>query len=461
MFKLTDGYLKKIFECKSLADASAQKIEGCLEDVSDKSLIRLYEKYLPVFKLKEVFPADSTLIKMITTDSVNEAFSWIDTDTFHEPLDNLDNGTVIIVNSFSLMKTSLAQQIYGGKEEDFVYKSEFSINDINTCFFIRDFQVVGRELNPTICRKIMPAEEICADENISATHTINSLMPCLKRTIWSVKALVTKRTELKNFTSKNGNSCCYTRFQLSDNTGTIELVAFNHHAKIKMIQEVETNNVYLVQYGDIKKLRSNCSAWNSEHSSEYEIVVTSDTQFTSLDEDSKRFLPSKDDKSIKLIEKNSVIKDTIERPSYNTHGYFDYFTPLDHLRFLKLGALVNVFGIITHIDSDLRFIERTNGKPLAVMNFEISDSSNDKIIVAMWGLEAEHHGLQVNRVVELMKVKLTNFKELSLSKLIISSIKDITAMDHENVKVLLRKNSRSDLKRNHSIDFNSSKKLKE
>ena len=214
MFCLTSGYLRKIFQCKSLTDETAQNKTS---EVQDKSLMRLYESKLPVFKITEVMSTNSpTLVKMVTTDSDSEAFIWIDSEIFHEKQEKFENGTVMIVNSFSLMDIFTATQIYGGQYNDYVYKSAMAIDKVEVCCFLRDYQIVGREIKlvDKACNKL----NICEDYG-SITYTIGNLISNLKRDKWCTTALIAKTTELKQFTSKRGELCCYRRYQLTDKTG--------------------------------------------------------------------------------------------------------------------------------------------------------------------------------------------------------------------------------------------------
>jgi hypothetical protein len=117
-------------------------------------------------------------------------------------------------------------------------------------------------------------------------------------------------------------------------------------------------------------------------------------------------------------------------------------------------------GIIESISPGLRSIERQNGKNLAVKNFTICDLTSCSIEVALWGLEAEYFDMHVGDVIEMRKMKLTNYAGLSLSKLVISAIKNINEIHNDVVLKLKELALNAPLKRNLSmIDF-SEKKFK-
>lgn len=449
MFFLTNGYLNKLFQCKNLMKASKQN-----DDVVDNSLIRLNDKKSPLIKVITVMTMGS-LTRLLTSDSENEAFIWIDsevTEEFDEGKD-LQTGSIILIKEFSLMPIKTAIQIYGGIEENYHFDARNSIENTENCIFLTDYQLVGIETTMTLSRS-MTQLGLGIDNDEFENKLINQLNSKLDRSSWGLTALLTKRTQQKNFMSKTGSSCCYSRFQLSDKTGTIEMVAFNQYSMKNIIQDLEVNRVYTIKFGDIKAVRINCSAWMSDHASEFEIVVTSETEFSIVDADIDTYQPAEEENrsNPQLSSKNAELQ--------NRHGYFDFFTEINHLRFTKIGELVNVYGIITKIDPELRYIERANGKSLAVMNFDISDSSNNSVTVAMWGLEAQNHGLKIGQVVELNKMKLTNFGGISLSKLIISSVKDITSMDNHIIKDLVLNKENQD-KRKNPDDFSPNKRFKE
>ena len=99
-------------------------------------------------------------------------------------------------------------------------------------------------------------------------------------------------------------------------------------------------------------------------------------------------------------------------------------------------SLVNVFGIIDSVDSDMKQFGRENGRSIYIRNFSLSDSSGYSIAVALWGVEAEHCDLKVGNLIEIRNTKITNYDQLSLSKLKASTIKDISSMDMEEVNKL-------------------------
>jgi hypothetical protein len=420
MFYFTKGYLNKVFQSVSFFEASAQTNTRLL---ADKASIRLIDTRLPLCKITQVFHVNTDLKRFILTDSEAEAYIFLDSDTLEELEDvQIENGSIILLKKYSFMDISTAVQIYGGLESHYNLKSEFATSNKNKiCVFLKDFQVIGMEVGALLDKPI-EVNNMQANEYAAPLFAINKLDSNMKSMSWNINAMLTKMSELKYFTSTTGKSCCFVRFQFSDSTGTIELVAFNQLAQIKMVQELELNSIYRIEFGDIKTAKSTCSAWNSSNCSKYEIMLTKYTQIHQINCDQSKYVPSE-----------STTVDEEMDPQEKLHGYFEYFTPISQLRNKKIGSLVDVCGTIESIVSGTRSIERQNGKSLAVKNFTVHDSSYFSIEVAMWGLEAEYFDMNVGDVIEMRKMKLTNYSGLSLSKLVISSIKEIGAMNNQVV----------------------------
>ncbi len=282
MFILTKGYLSKIFQSVSLFEASAQ-INS--RSITDKAIIKQSDLKLLVCKITQVFEINSEIRRFVLTDSVNEAYIFVDSETLNEvDEEEIQVGSVIIVKNYAIMELSVAVQIYGGQESHFCLNTDLTPSNLNRiCVFLKDFQIIGLDADVSSNNLV--------DQCLSTMFTIMDLNSDMKCSSWTINALLTEMTELKYYISANGKSCCYVRVQFSDNTGTIELVAFNQLAKIKMVQDLTKNTIYRIAFGDIKKAKSTCSAWESSNSSIYEIMLTKDTQIQQLTGDQSRFMP--------------------------------------------------------------------------------------------------------------------------------------------------------------------------
>ena len=72
------------------------------------------------------------------------------------------------------------------------------------------------------------------------------------------------------------------------------------------------------------------------------------------------------------------------------------------------------------------------------MFYEISPAFTLKVLVALWGLEAETFDYELGDVLSFTKCRWTSWDNGSLSKLKISAIRVINNMDHELVHTLKR-----------------------
>ncbi len=430
MFFLTSGYLEIVFKQKSLFEAAAQSKEV----IATSSKIRLNENCVPVVKITEITKFNDDMTRLLLTDGSLLAYIFIDDKSSISRNGQLVNGSVVVIRDFIYLTLSSVIEMFGGTREHYILGTEAAVkNETNTVVICGNIQIVGLDLQSH------ESEPSVYDVELKYL-TIKDLQANLKNSCFKLKALLTKRSEIKHFTSPWNKSGCFARYQFSDCTGTIEMVAFNEFCTLQKLDLV-IDRVYCITAADTRIKKPTCDAWTSSVGSDYEIVFTKNTEFLQLDESSESFIPA-----------SSSICHTNSKPSSDKHTYSDTFTELEDLGMLKLGSLVDVLGIVTAVDPLLKTIPRKNGagKDLFIKNFEISSRSKYSIRVAMWGLEAEYCDIKCGQVFEMRKIKLTNYNGLSLSKLMISSIKDVSHVENEAVHQL--KESFRQMKRSHESD---------
>ena len=188
----------------------------------------------------------------------------------------------------------------------------------------------------------------------------NCLMEC--------KALLRKVAAVKHFTSFDNKIGKVQRFQFSDSSGTIELVAFNEFCDIDSVQSLKVGTVYRIKSANVKETNNNRRAWKSETCSNYDLYVTKSTTLIALtEEDFKKYEPVKPE-----------IEKTNETPCKN-NKYFDEFLPLDMLHSKKWNSFVNTVGIVSSIADGLKDKEIA-GKWIKVKNFRISNAAGTTVI---------------------------------------------------------------------------------
>jgi len=72
----------------------------------------------------------------------------------------------------------------------------------------------------------------------------------------------------------------FIRFQFSDNTGSIELVAFNSFADHSIFKQFQLQSIYAIAYVDVKEMNLSCQKWPAQNGSNYELQVTKETEIT-------------------------------------------------------------------------------------------------------------------------------------------------------------------------------------
>ncbi len=72
----------------------------------------------------------------------------------------------------------------------------------------------------------------------------------------------------------------FIRFQFSDNTGSIGLVAFNSFADHSIFNQFQLNSIYAIAYVDVKEMNLSCQKWPAQNGANYELQVTKETEIT-------------------------------------------------------------------------------------------------------------------------------------------------------------------------------------
>jgi hypothetical protein len=219
-------------------------------------------------------------------------------------------------------------------------------------------------------------------------------------------------------TNLNGS---YIRFQFTDRTGSIELVAFNQFAVLDSLKDLKLNNVYMISYVDVKEMNLSCQKWPSKYGSAYELQVSKETEINCIDDTASEYLIEQ----VGGKEKDSLLQhNSLETNSKKkTHTKYESRVPLNLLDSIKLDSLISVLGLIVHVDAEVRHL--VNKDNLSLRNFKIIDPTSHPVSVAVWGSQADEFSLEVGDIVDIEKCKLTNYGGRSLSIIMCSTLRKI------------------------------------
>ena len=240
----------------------------------------------------------------------------------------------------------------------------------------------------------------------------------------------------------------FIRLQLTDCSGTIELVAFNQLAELDAIREMNLNKIYMISYADVKFMNPGCQKWPAKNGSAYEVHVALETEIIAIDEPLSEYVLKGDECLSPLTFQHITPK---LKP--NLHSKYENYVKLNLLEHYKPESLINVLGLIIQVDTEVRKLP--NKDNLSLLNFKITDTSSESVSVAVWGAQADNFLFKIGDIVDISKCKLTNFGGRSLSLVWGSSIEkiDTSLNTTQEVTDLIEFSENLNLKRKYSGEF--------
>ena len=456
MFNLTKGILKEI---KSRGFINGQSITEN-ENVKSKVILRNYETLIMVKVTKINFHKQTHLVTIRLFDGQDYVECCLDSNSWNclnkndflkffnreniEPVREdkcIQLGSVLILNEYSFMDVFIdANQ----KEEDMLV--------------ILKYSCVGLEKTS----EEVVDDKIEHDKNASNTNLrIATLSPNLNNLKWSIVAKLIKVSVIKEFVNKN--TCQdgkYIRLQFADETGFVELVAFNQ--EIDKTNNLVEERIYKISNADIKISKGSVNAFQETSDSKIELVVNKRTIIVESMFDVKYFkiFSKQENSNVNEAEKQ------LKTDKYKENG----FVILSELHSKKEGTFVNAIGIVSRED-EIREVTPKFKSPIKLKNFYICDETCDEIKVSLWGKQADSFTTTRGCIYMLNKVKLTNYNgSIGLSVLLESHITKIEDnWDHIDLANDLRKwwqeksvnEICSTLKRTTTLEEVSLKKFKE
>jgi hypothetical protein len=459
MFFLSNGILEKIQKrgyISGLSVSYSQNKEGhskiVLRNYENPTIVRLdnistnYQKSVVILNL---FDGKDSLDVKLAANSWNflndndfiKIFGQEKNVAFNENK-LLKIGTILIISEYCFLETI---------SED--------VNSTEEMLTLLDFSVIGYE-EP---KSLKQSENLA---NAPQNYSIANLNTSLNNTNWQIKAKLLKISIIKEFVNKfNGQNGKYIRLQFSDETGIIELAAFNQ--EIERVVDLQENKVYLIRYADIKMSKSNYQAFEETNDTKTELIVNKKTCFSECEQEEKLFTIFK--KTAKVDEVKEEINQNKNSNSKNKSEKSSEFLKINELLTKKDGEIVSVLAVVLSVE-EMKEITPKFKSPINLRNFYVTDQSSEKVKVSLWGKQAETIDVKVGFIFILSQVKVLSYQGCCLSVQMNSILSKIdeswTNMPQVNELRSWWKDSNeeeisSSLKRSTTLNNISNKKSKE
>jgi hypothetical protein len=288
----------------------------------------------------------------------------------------IKKGSVIIISEYTFQDTFISE-----KEK------------VDEMLILLNYSVLGFE----------NIDEKSKNEVISTKNTlymIKDLTTSLKNMNWYITVKLLKKSIVKEFVNKlNGSNGKFVRTQFTDESGIIEVVAFND--EIDKVNELCEDKIYEVSNADIKNSNASYQAFDESNISKCELIVNKKTKFIEVNNGEncfKIFRPKKQDDKVFFLKKDDKYK---------------HLSSINELRLKKEGETVNVIAVIVKID-DLQEVTPKFKSPINLRNIHITDQSNERIKVALWGKQASEFNLKTGELCIFSKIKVKNYQGLFL-----------------------------------------------
>jgi len=215
-------------------------------------------------------------------------------------------------------------------------------------------------------------------------HPIKTLNPY--QTKWVIKARVTKKGDIKEWTNAKGSGKLFGVDFLDSDGGEIHASGFREEVD-RFYPLLEVNKVYLISKCSVKPSNPKFSTVKNE----YELTFNPQTIIQ----------PAKDDNAIPTI-------------SFN-------FRSIADLRTMEKDTTCDVVGILLRVDPSAKFNSKA-GKEYTKRTVLLGDDTMTSIELTLWGSEAESFSGNVGDVLAVKGAKVSDYNSKSLGTIIGSMI---------------------------------------
>lgn len=177
--------------------------------------------------------------------------------------------------------------------------------------------------------------------------------------IWTIKARVTAKSTLKQYTNARGDGKVFSFDLIDSDRGEIRVTCFNAVAD-QFYHQIEIGRVYLISKGSLKPAQKNFNHLPNEH--ELTLDITSSIQ------------PCDDDKSIPMRTFN--------------------FRPISDIESMENSSVMDVIGVVFYI-SPTTSIMKKNGTETQKRALQLKDMSGCSVELTLWGNFCHEEGQQL------------------------------------------------------------------
>jgi len=243
-----------------------------------------------------------------------------------------------------------------------------------------------KSTNRIISSPTRQGQKVFTDASATSGETITpikSLHPY--QNMWTIRARVTNKTEMKEFSRKTGTGTGKLfSVELIDEAGDeIRATAFTEVAE-KLFNIFEVGHIYLISKGEVKV--ANKKFTTIPHP--FEITFNSTTVVSPVTEDAST-------------------------ASIPTAHYS--FVPIEKIASMEKNDLVDVLGVVTQVSDVQTFTQKTTGRDLTKRTLTLLDNTAYSIEVTLWGELAKAENIEVGSVVAIRAARVGTFNGKSLS----------------------------------------------
>jgi hypothetical protein len=222
---------------------------------------------------------------------------------------------------------------------------------------------------------------------------------------WNITAKLLKKSIVKDFVNKlTGYQGQFIRIQFTDESGIIEVVAFNN--EIEKCNNLVENRIYDIINADVKNSNTNYQAFDESNISKFELMVNKKTSFNEALIDESSF-------KIFILPKKQEVTVTVDTFKINKNDKYKHLSSINDLKFKKEGEVVNIIAVIVGID-DLKEVTPKFKPTINLRNIYITDQSEERMKVALWGKQASEFSNKLGEILIFSKLKLKNYQGLFL-----------------------------------------------
>ena len=438
-FYLSKGNLKYLFSKKSNFNAAC----GSVGDVSGNLICLDFDKDFTIVQCKKIQTFDSTVYGDLTlvtlNDGIEEKPAVILKSTGIQGASNnlkydLKNGSIILIrgisfHSFSSLGFDVSEESEIDINQRVMLIEKYQFMGFESCLS-EDEDTESEEIVNKSEDKVNKSEDIVnkSEDIVNKSEDIEKINNAEKSNEkvlhidkldefsdnFILKVCFEKKTPISTFQS-NAN-CHKIRAKLVDNSGAIEMVAF--HSDCKRIEELELYKWYLIDNICINKKNRKFSAWPSDQTVEYDLMVKNETNFYLTEGPNLETIKNQfSEKRFMAKEENSKVTSVPTTVNYtnDTKINLNNFITIDKLARCKLNDMVNIIAIVIKVD-ELTNKQFTDGREsIVIRNVTVIDKSNHSAILAFWGKDARNFQMQIGTPIVIKSALVTLFNGLTLS----------------------------------------------